>query len=187
MKTAIDQNLVTADLFRILSMGFSYPDQEKCDDLEAIIFDLLKEGDLNPEIQEYLESIQRNMNYSELLREYSRVFLKGTIPTTETAVCAKMNCVTDVAAFYKAFGMTPKSGDSPDSIIYQLEFASLLNVKMALAKDEEQSFIAKDAYEKFMNDHLIELAEKFQEKLETAAPINFYTGLSKLLVTITKK
>lgn len=187
MKTAIDKNLVKADLFRILSMGFSYPDQDKCDDIDAIIHNLLTDHDLDLEIQESLKSIQKNIDYKEILTEYSRVFLRGTIPTTETAVCAKMNCVTDVAGFYKAFGMNAKCGDSPDSIIYQLEFASLLLVKMALAKDEEQSFIVQDAYQKFMNDHLIELAEKFQEKLETVAPINFYTELSKLLVAITKK
>lgn len=186
MKTAIDKNLVKADLFRILSMGFSYPDQEKCDDIDSIIHDLLKEGDLDLEIQESLKSIKKNMDYKEILTEYSRVFLKGTIPTTETAVCAKMNCVADAAAFYKAFGMNAKSGDSPDSIIYQLEFASLLSVKKALANDEEQSFIVEDAYQKFMNDHLTELAEKFQEKLQTAEPIEFYNELSNLLVTITK-
>lgn len=187
MKTAIDKNLIKADLFRILSMGFSYPDQEKCDNIDSIIHDLLKEGDLDFEIQGYLRSIQKNMDYKEILREYSRVFLKGTIPTTETAVCEKMNCVADAAAFYKAFGMNAKSGDSPDSIIYQLEFASLLLVKMALAKDEEQSFIVEDAFQKFMNSHLTELGEKFQAKLQTAEPIEFYNELSNLLVTITKK
>lgn len=187
MKTVIDNNLVKADLFRILSMGFSYPDQEKCDDIESIIFDLLKDADLDLEIQEQLKSIQKSIDYKEILREYSRIFLKGTIPTTETAVCAKMNCVTDVAGFYKAFGMNAKSGDSPDSIIYQLEFASLLLVKMALAKDEEQSFIVHDAYQKFMNDHLKEFAEKFQEKLQSSGPIEFYNELSNLLISITKK
>lgn len=187
MKTAIDKNLVKADLFRILSMGFSYPEQDKFDYIDSIIHDLLKEADLNNEIQESLKSIQKNMDYKQVLTEYSRVFLRGTIPTTETAVCEKMNCVADVAAFYKAFGMTAKSGDSPDTIIYQLEFASLLLVKIALAKEEEQSFIVKDAYQKFMDDHLILLAEKFQEKLEAIAPIKFYTVLANLLVTITKK
>lgn len=187
MKTAINKNLIKADLFRILSMGFSYPDQEKCDDIDSIINDLSNDGDLDPEIQEYLRSIQKNMDYKEILREYSRLFLKGTIPTTETAVCEKMNCVADVAAFYKAFGMNAKSGDSPDSIIYQLEFASLLCVKKVLAKDEEQSFIVEDAYQKFMDSHLTELGEKFHEKLQTAAPNEFYNELSNLLVTITKK
>ncbi|MDP1746017.1 MAG: hypothetical protein Q8L90_10595, partial [Bacteroidota bacterium] len=63
MKTAIDNNLIKADLFRILSMGFSYPDQEKCDDIDSIIDDLLKDGDLDLEIQGYLRSIQKNMDY----------------------------------------------------------------------------------------------------------------------------
>lgn len=187
MKTAIDNNLIKADLFRILSMGFSYPEQEKCDDIENIILDLRKDDDLDPEISDTLESIRKTMDYKDILREYSRVFLKGTIPTTETAVCEKMNCVPDVAAFYKAFGMNAKSGDSPDSIIYQLEFASLMNVKIALAKDAEQAFIVLDAYQKFMNDHLTDLGQKFQEKLLTIAPIEFYNNLSNLLVILTKK
>ena len=187
MKTAVDINLIKADLFRILSMGFSYPDQNKCNNIHSIIDDLLKCDDLDLPIKELLKSIQKNMDYKEMLKEYSRLFLKGTIPTTETSVCAKMNCIPDVAAFYKAFGMNPKSGDSPDSIIYELEFASLLLLKIALANNDEQSFIAQDAYQKFMKDHLTEFAEKFQERLQPAGPIEFYEELSNLLVVVSSE
>ena len=38
-----------------------------------------------------------------------------------------------------------------------------------------------------MTDHLSEFAEKFQEAVQSCNPIDFYTDLSNLLVSITKK
>ena len=182
--TTIDYDLVKADLFRILSSGFSYPTPQKCDDIRSLIQYLLENFEL--EEKETLEHIQASINYKEILNAYSRLFLKGTIPTTETAVCEKMNCLPDVAAFYKAFGMNAKSGDSPDSITYQLEFVSMLLVKKVLAKNEEQSLVVTDAYKKFMTDHLKELAVKFSEKLNSIDPPEFYGQLSNLLIMVVK-
>ena len=182
--TAIDNDLVKADLFRLLSSGFSYPTSEKCDDIRTLIQYLLENFEM--EERETLERILQSIHYKEILRAYSGLFLKGTIPTTETAVCEKMNCLPDVAAFYKAFGMNAKSGDSPDSITYQLEFASLLLVKKVLAKNEEQSFVIADAYKKFMADHLTELAVKFNERLKSVDMPEFYCQLSNLLIMSVK-
>ncbi|MFN8237288.1 MAG: molecular chaperone TorD family protein [Chitinophagales bacterium] len=61
----------------------------------------------------------------------------------------KYNCVSDASAFYKAFGFTPKTGENPDSIMYQLEFLALLLVKIAIAPNNENRNVTEDAYRKF--------------------------------------
>jgi TorA maturation chaperone TorD len=180
--TVTDSKLVKADIFRVISKGFSYPEEYKIEEIRELILELSKRTELNIEYKKLLLQILKNANYKTLLSEYSRLFLKGTVPISESTCLSKLNSVTDVAAFYKAFGMTAKSGESPDAITYQLEFMSLLLVKMSIAKNEEQLSITKDAYMKFINDHLLEFTSKFTENLNQTNPNDFYGNLATLLV-----
>ncbi len=173
--------LIKADIFRILSWGFSYPDKKKLDELKIIISELLEQEDLKKEYRQFLNQILSQANPDLVLPEYSRLFMKGTVPTTESYCCSKLNSTTDVAAFYNAFGMIPKPGDSPDSITYQLEFMALLLVKLSLAENEEQYSVTDDARKKFIKDHLDEFSLKFSEKLNEKNPVEFYRQLSILL------
>ncbi|MBI4930764.1 MAG: molecular chaperone TorD family protein [Bacteroidetes bacterium] len=182
--TETDIKLVKADLFRVISKGFSYPEENNIAEIREIVFELSKRTELNIEYKKLLLEILKNANYKTLLSEYSRLFLKGTVPVSESTCLSKLNSVTDVAAFYKAFGMTAKSGESPDAITYQLEFLSLLLVKMSIAKNKEQLEITKDAYVKFINDHLLEFSGKFSENLSQTNPNDFYSELSSLLVKL---
>ena len=183
METVMANNhLIKADIFRILSKGFSYADENSVADIKKIISELTEHNEINVEYSQYLVKILKHTTFSDILKEYSRLFMKGTVPTTESSCCGKLHSITDASAFYKAFGMKAKSGNSPDAISYQLEFVSLLMVKMAIAKEEENFELAEDAYKKFLKDHLIEFVGKFHDKLNEAHPIEFYKYLSDLLI-----
>lgn len=173
--------LVKADIFRILSRGFSYPSKENMEEIKSIIPELLKSNEADVKFEMLLKSIYQTIDGKKNLQDYSRLFMKGTVSTTESFCCSKLNSNTDVSAFYNAFGMKAKSGESPDTINYQLEFMSLLLVKMNISEKKEQFEVTEDAYKKFLNEHLLEFSEKFYKKLNEAKPIRFYQLLLKLL------
>lgn len=183
MKTeTLNKELVKADIYRILSKGFSYPDENNLSQLLSIGCDLVNNEKIEDEkIVEILRQILASIKKDEIVSEYSRIFLKGSIPMNESFCCSKLDAVSDVGAFYKAFGMNAKSGDAPDAIHFELEFVAALLVKISLAKTEEQRNIAYDAYKKFLNDHLKEFAQKFSQKVNEVGEIDFYKNLANLL------
>lgn len=183
MKTeTLNKELVKADIYRILSIGFSYPDENNLSQLLSIGCDLVNNEKIEDEkTVELLQQILASIKKDEIVSEYSRMFLKGSIPMNESFCCSKLDAVSDVGAFYKAFGMNAKSGDAPDALPYELEFCSALLVKISLAKNEEQKNIAYDAYKKFLNDHLKEFTQKFSAKVKEVEVIDFYKNMISLL------
>jgi TorA maturation chaperone TorD len=173
--------LVKADIYRGLSLGLAYPDEKNQTGAGNIFRSLIDHDEVDGETVKILKKLLQYQNDPLLLKEYSRLFMKGNVPMSEAGCCARMHSTTDVSAFYKAFGVTPKSGESPDSIIYQLEFAALMIVKTLVAGNEDDRFVTTDAYKKFMDDHLVEFAEKFTEKLLETKPIPYYVAITELM------
>jgi TorA maturation chaperone TorD len=173
--------LLKADLFRMVSKGFSYPEEGNLQELKEITAELIDDSQVPNQIKEILLRLNCHNNEEKLKSEYSRLFLKGSIPITESTLCSKLNAATDVSAFYRAFGMTAKTGEAPDALNYQLEFLSILLLKLILAENSEQEEITLSAYEKFMQEHILDTEPKFREKLLAANPSQFYLSLSDLL------
>lgn len=186
-ETTKEKYLIRSDIFRLLSKGFSYPDENNFENIKGIINEFLETGKLERDTSAILKKILLNADINTAKRDYSRLFIKGAAPMTESHCCGQFNSVADVSAFYKAFGLNPKSGETPDAIMYELEFLSLLSLKFAVAPDDATAEITEDAYKKFINEHVSAFAEKFAEKLLNANPIPFYVLLSELLLFFLKK
>jgi TorA maturation chaperone TorD len=103
----------------------------------------------------------------------------GGIPACESsydenALAGRGPLIADIAGFYEAFAYHPTNAPSevPDHISVELGFLSYLAMKIAFAtyegKDEEAQ-VARDAYERFLNDHLHYWAEPFQQTVARAA------------------
>lgn len=81
--------------------------------------------------------------------------------------------MADVNGFYAAFGyeVEGSSGERPDFIGTECEFAQLLLLKAAYAMDQgwrEQAEITDDAYRAFLNEHLRSWAPLFADQLAKA-------------------
>ncbi|MBI4228402.1 MAG: molecular chaperone TorD family protein, partial [Deltaproteobacteria bacterium] len=179
-KDKID-SFIKADVYRVLSKGFSYPDDKNIYEMKSIIEELTSFTHLKQNLYNYLEKILSTSEIKELQRDYSRLFLKGRVPICESSYSLNFDEVSNVTTFYKAFGLSPKSGDLPDSLPYELEFASILSLKSALAQNEDNEGIAKDAFKKFLREHLVEFVKKFSDKVEKAEPNLFYKTIAELL------
>lgn len=127
-KEKID-SFIRVDTYRVLSKGFSYPDEKKISEMKSIVEELISSPHLDRNIYHYLEKILSTIEVGELQKEYQRLFLKGTIPIYESSYNLNFDVIPNVSAFYTAFGLSPKSGESPDSLPYELEFASILSLK----------------------------------------------------------
>ena len=174
--------LVKADLFRIVSLGFSYPDEISLHQRKLLADELLKSNVLNAEVSALVNEIQDNFITDEIITDYSRLYIQKAIPQTESYCTNNLEAVSDTAGFYKAFGVSPKSGDSPDALNYELEFASVLLTKMALAQNDEQVEVVVDAYKKFLDDHLQSFVIKFCEKLDELPASNYTRSIAKLML-----
>lgn len=184
---AIHENLITADLFRILSKGFSYPSAENLEDIKGISNEIITGSLAEKTIIGQLVNMLSVLSEDDLRQEYSRLFLKKTVSLNESFCLTRLNAITDVAGFYKAFGLNPKSGDAPDSLPYELEFMAMLLVKLSIAQTEQQRIITSGAYKKFLEEHLAPFTEKFSKKMKNYDPIPFYQHLIGLMETLINK
>jgi len=180
-KQMADIRLLNADLFRLIANCFDFPSQDKLFNIREIAAGL-KEADYPAGgISNMLQSLLDAMNEEEILNAYSVIFIKGGVPLSETHLLRKYNCVSDVSAFYKAFGFSPRSGENPDSIMYQLEFLALLLVKAAIAPDEEARQITMKAYRDFLSEHTGEFALQLAARIREGQPGAYFLTVSYLL------
>jgi TorA maturation chaperone TorD len=185
-KDKID-SFIKADTYRVLSKGFSYPDEKNISEMKSIVEELISSLHLDRSIYHHLEKILSTIEVGELQKEYSRLFLKGTIPIYESSYNLSFDAIPNVSAFYTAFGLSPKSGESPDSLPYELEFASILSLKMALAQNHDNEEITKDAYKKFLREHLVEFVKRFSDRVEKAKPDPFYKTITDFLKNLIER
>jgi len=185
-KDKID-GFIRADTYRVLSKGFSYPDENNISEMVSIVEELKGSPHLDGILSSYLEKIDSTIEIGEVQKEYSRLFLKGTIPICESSYNLSLDVIPNVSAFYRAFGLSPKSGESPDSLPYELEFASILSLKTALAENQDNEIIAKDAYRKFLKEHLAEFVKRFSDRVEKAGPHLFYKTIAEFLKDLIEK
>jgi TorA maturation chaperone TorD len=99
--------------------------------------------------------------------------------------------LADIAGFYRAFGLDPRSSrpERPDHISLELEFVAFLLMKKRLltgAEGEvsEQSQICEEARQSFFRDHLVAWAVSFATGLRRKSDGGFYAEVSRLLAAL---
>lgn len=100
----------------------------------------------------------------------------GSVPVREVAYQGGVQSgylVSELAAYYAAFGYTPTAEEPPDHLAIELGFLAYLKMKHALALacgDPSQASVAADAAASFRKDHLAFMVEPIAQVLPTFAP-----------------
>lgn len=171
--------LQVAATWRFLSLLFQSPTTESYSQLHALI------GELPPEQQERARQLM-TMPLEGWQAEFHRVLGPGGIPACESsydenALAGRGPVIADIAGFYQAFAYNPTNApaETPDHISIELGFLAYLALKIAFAtyagKDEEAQ-LTRDAYRRFLSDHLHYWAEPFQQAVVRAASPLYATG-----------
>lgn len=134
----------------------------------------------------------RGMDRQAWSDEYHRLFEGSMLcPLNETAYIRrdKGAVLGDVCAFYRAFGWQgdAASGEKPDHLVCELEFAAMLLVMAACAaqRDEEQNRdAALDALGKFASAHLNDWLEPVRDWLRRRATAPFYVALADAIAPL---
>lgn len=96
------------------------------------------------------------------------------------------NMLADIAGFYKAFGYPEDEAGSrsPDHISKELGYLSFMFAKEAHALYKEETEAAetcRQAYTKFIKEHLLEWSTLFAENVAENAPDSFFSNAAMLM------
>ncbi len=125
----------------------------------------------------------------EIAYEHTRLFAQGVaVAPCETSYgrLDKGSQLGQLAALYGLFGAKTGGAESeaPDHICVELEFASLLCLKEALAievGEEENAKIARRAQEVLLQEHLGAFAPRFVARLVSTTDLPYYQAASEAL------
>lgn len=167
--TGEERALARASIYRLLTLSFSYPSKTGVEAFAAVLPVAAVAADLlNPATAAAIERVrvafEQTDGLSGLERDYQHVLTLSyseECPAYETAFSARhifqqASQQADLAGFYQAFGVRPH-GERPDHIAMELEFAYVLALKEARArelKDQEHVAVTRTATRMFLRQHL---------------------------------
>lgn len=183
MKTKQKTNvkLMKADMYRLIANCFDFPSNERLYAVKEMSAGLSQSNYPDAEITNMLVSLNESIDENEILQDFSNIFIKGGVPLSESHTLQKFNSVSDVNAFYKAFGFSPKTGENPDSIMYELEFLALLLLKSEVAPNESAKEVTEKAYRNFLEDHTGEFALSLAKRIREGNAGPYFFTVSHLL------
>ena len=191
--------MACAGLYRMLALAFSYPEPGHVEKVRRDIgAALVTPGArlLSPRLAGPLRHAAlawRSTSLDELRDEHSRLFLgSGPVALREGGYSDGMRFagqpvdLADVNGFYLAFGFGPPAtaASPPDHLGTELEFMSLLHLKVAYAmqrKQREQVHITRAAMGHFVEDHLGRWVGAFRLSLQDAGAGPAYLCLARLM------
>jgi len=196
---ARERSLASAVLHRMLALAFSNPEPgllrsiiRECGGLKIA----LARGVLPAHFARCLKDVDREWRAVTIERhtaEYSRLFLGGgLVPLREGGFGDGMRFagqpvdIADVSGFYLAFGfvLPDSAANPPDHLGAELEFMSLLHLKLALALQRgrmEHARVTRSAIAAFLQDHLGRWADPFVAALADKDAAPAYRTMGRLL------
>ena len=196
---ARERAYTSAVLYRVLALAFSNPEPElvrsiirECGALKIA----LRRGALPTHLARRLKEAEqawRGVTIEPLSIEYSRLFLgAGLVPLREGGFGDGLRFagqpvdIADVSGFYLAFGfvLPASAANPPDHLGAELEFMSLLHLKLALALQRgelEHVRVTRSATAHFLKDHLGRWAEPFAAALAEKGAAPAYRAAGRLL------
>lgn len=189
METKFETNirLLNADIYRMLANCFDFPTEERLYAIEEISNAISQSGYPDEEIQTMITTLHASIDKDDIVRDYSNIFIKGGVPLSESHTLQKFNSISDVSAYYSAFGFSPKTGENPDSIMYELEFLALLSLKIVIAPNDEADDVTQKAYADFLNEHTTEFAIGLAQRIREGNAGAYYFTVSFLLEAFIKQ
>ncbi len=183
--------------YRLLSQAMMYPSED--------VIATLREEDL-PQAQAAAEILDetfseplaafakelQNATPDDLQREHGHIFthlLSLDCPPCETVYTAReifeeTAQLSDIAGFFRAFGMELADRERPDHITVELEFMHLLTSKEALAHlhhGAEKARLCRVVQRKFVEEHLGRWGRQFAQQLAGRAPESLFAATALLL------
>lgn len=192
--SAVEGLMLRAGVYRLLALGYAYPDAANRDEMMEMAEGLAPWlGLIGPEWAGRLEALADLLTDTadeEREAEFNRLFsgAMAAVPfesAYERDIFRKQAGLADIAGFYRAFGFAlPDSTRwQPDHIGVQLEYCSVLLQRTAHATQEsweEQGAICVDALRKFVEEHPGRWADAFTGDLERASRLPVYRELAAL-------
>ncbi|MEW6714909.1 MAG: molecular chaperone TorD family protein [Nitrospirota bacterium] len=187
-------------LYKMLSLGFSYPEEKNWIMLEKMLYEgeSLLDGEILAMLKDFKNYFTDNRHrINDVKSEYLDIFDMGRkISPYETEyltekISRKPFELADISGFYSAFGfginedMTNK--ESADHISVELEFMAIIALKEEYArgaKQKENENIVHDAGRKFLNDHLAKWGFYYCSQIQELEFGSFYKKLGSILESL---
>ncbi len=122
--------------------------------------------------------------------EYHRVLGPGGVPACKSsfddnALAGRGPLLSRVAGFYEAFAYRADEANPevPDHVSIETGFLAYLALKAAFATDageEEPLALAREAYQRFLDEHLLYWIERFEERLGASGSAVYDEALALL-------
>jgi len=194
---AIDEAAARATLFRVLARAYSYPDVELIQAVRTGFGQLLAADaeTFSAQVNAALKraaSAWRATSGDVLREEFSRLFI-GSGPVRLREGCygdglrfaGQPTDLADLSGFYIAFGFGPPPGAAspPDHLGTELEFVSLMYLKLASAlerRNAEQVEVTQRALAAFLRDHLGRWSDALCSSLRDSGADAAYRALGEL-------
>jgi len=190
--------LAAASLYRLVALGFAYPDRMQIDAMGAAIVGVLGAAGAigSPPFAPTLRALLRAWRMitpQSLAAEYSRLFLgAGLVPLREGGYGDGLRFagqpfdIADLNGFYLAFGfeLAQAAPSPPDHLGTEIEFVSLLHLKKAVALRKGQLrnvAIVDQAMARFLEDHPGRWTAALEAALREANAAAPYALLATLL------
>ncbi|MBK9259880.1 MAG: molecular chaperone TorD family protein [Polyangiaceae bacterium] len=172
--------IVRAEGYRVLAVLFGETDTETLSEEASAA----ASGPLGEFFAHVGETIEEDIVY-----EHTRMFAQGVaVCPCETSYSRrdKGSQLGQLSALYGLFGakLGGAESEAPDHICVELEFASLLCLKEALALengDEENANIAHRAQEVLLCEHLGAFVPRFVQRLVTSTDVPYYQAIAESL------
>jgi TorA maturation chaperone TorD len=194
---AATYHLARSAAYRLLSQATAYPTDEV---VAALGDEDLSQAQAAAEVlgetfSERLDAFEREAKAAsadELRSQHGRIFshiLSLDCPPCETVYTAReifeeTDQLSDIAGFFRAFGLDLAERERPDHITVELEFMQLLTAKEAYAQlhhGPEKARLCRVVQRKFMEDHLGRWGQQFAQQLERQAPAGYFRALAGLI------
>jgi TorA maturation chaperone TorD len=185
VSTAALDGVGLAALWRLLSLGFTPPTAETVAEVEALA-DILLELERTAELDE-LTTALRETTAAELASQYFDLF-GGTVRVSPYEGSYELDPVrqgrqmSDVAAFYRAFGANAhgRAAERPDHVGCELEFLAFLELRrLAAIENDEDVELVDEIGASFLTDHAGRwLPTFFAGVADGAAHAAFYRALA---------
>jgi TorA maturation chaperone TorD len=186
--------LAEADIYRLLSLSFAYPDRETIENLHSITEDIVEViNSFSSDIQEKFLLYKNSLNGLSVKaaeEEFTELFMTRMLcPPYENSYgksgVNKAGTLADINGFYKAFGLSisERDSDMPDHIAIELEFLSLVALKGAYGIEHSMGDMVEvcaSAKNEFLKDHIGRWVGIFCKNLVRTTTKDFYRNLALL-------
>jgi DMSO reductase family type II enzyme chaperone len=189
----------TIYLYKIASLGLSYPDREKWTMLEDLLAGTGApiKGDSAAPLKAFRDCfIENKHRLVDMESEYLRIFdMGGLISPYETEylrekISRKPFELADIAGFYEAFGFSTRDRSDQrepvDHVSAELEFMAILAFKEQHAEANHRDHLAtvREARKKFFDEHLAQWAFAYCGRIREIPCEAYYKRLGALLESI---